>query len=252
MDNVSQLKLNGYTVLKDVFSDSECETFIHSLSKIVKINSKELPFTIGKNSTFTPNFMRHNSELMQLINIKPVDDILNQVIDEDYVLIACNAINRVSSEDNESSLAVGQDWHTDSRYVGGKRMEPGIFFSVLVMLDSFSEENGATSYVPNSHLRTDRPFRDGSYDSFLLEGNVGDVVIFDSGIWHKGGISTTARRWGVFNLYGPWFIKPYFNFPVMMQDKVENLTTKDKKLLHFNCTPPNDETERFTTLVKAT
>ena len=250
MDNVNELKSNGYTIIRDVFSLKECEIFIHHLENIVEKNSSELSYTVGKDSTFTPNFMRHEPELMRLVNIDPVDSILTKVIDEDYVLVACNAINRISSEDNESSIAVGQDWHTDSRYVGGKRMEPGIFFSVLVMLDSFSEQNGATAYVPNSHLRTDRPLRDGDYSSFLMEGSVGDVVIFDSGIWHKGGVSTSARRWGVFNLYGPWFIKPYFNFPLMMTDKVNQLSIKDKKLLHFNSTPPRDETERFNTLIK--
>ena len=76
------------------------------------------------------------------------------------------------------------------------------------------------------------------------------MIIFDSGLWHKGGTSSSKRRWGVFNLYGPWFIKPYFNFPEMMGGKNLSSFPNSAKLLHFNSTPPRDETERFTTLVK--
>ena len=126
------------------------------------------------------------------------------MIDDDYVLVACNAINRSLGEENPNSVNVGQNWHTDSRYVGEENATR--CFSVVVMLDDFTKENGATSYVPNSHLRLDRPDRDGNFSETQITGKAGDVIIFDSGIWHKGGKSTNQKRWGVFNLYGPWLL----------------------------------------------
>tara|TARA_B100000963_G_C22629173_1_gene673973 strand:- start:2227 stop:2982 length:756 start_codon:yes stop_codon:yes gene_type:complete len=248
--HVENLKLEGITKIQKCFSVSECEKFIQSLDEIVIANKKKINYTSGGNSTFTPNFFRHNLDLLKLIDIPIVNDILKDMIDDDYVLVACNAINRSLSEENPNSVNVGQNWHTDSRYIGGKRMQAGVFFSVVVMLDDFTKENGATSYVPNSHLRLDRPDRDGNFSETQITGKAGDVIIFDSGIWHKGGKSTHKRRWGVFNLYGPWFIKPYFNFPNMLGDIKNSISPNTAKLLHFNSIPPNDETERFSTLVK--
>lgn len=248
--HIENLKTDGITKIQECFSSSECEKFIHSLEEIVITNKKIINYTSGENSTFTPNFFRHNLDLLDLVDIRIVNDILKEMIDDDYVLVGCNAINRSRSEENPKAVNVGQNWHTDSRYVGGKRMQQGIFFSVLVMLDDFTKENGATSYVPNSHLRLDRPERNGDFSETQIIGKAGDVVIFDSGIWHKGGNSSNERRWGVFNLYGPWFIKPYFNFPNMLGNDIDRISSNAAKLLHFNSIPPNDETERFSTLIK--
>ena len=249
MDHKSKLKLDGLTILEGAFSSSQCKYFIEKLQKIVEFNRRTISYTQGQNTTFTPNFFRHDLDLLALVNIPAVDEILTDLIDEDYVLVACNAINRTKSEDNKAAIDVGQNWHTDSPYVGGRRMEAGIFYSVLIMLDEFTSENG-TAFIPNSHLRTDRPNRDETYPEIMITGKPGDIVIFDSGLWHKGGVSTEANRWGVFNLYGPWFIKPYFNFPKMFDFDSSNLDPVSARLLHFNSTPPNDETERFATLVK--
>ncbi|MDB3892432.1 phytanoyl-CoA dioxygenase family protein [Alphaproteobacteria bacterium] len=250
MSHVENLRLNGLTKIENCFSHEQCANFVTELEEIVEKNSKSLKYTLGENATFTPNFFRHNLELLALVDIPQVGQIFNEIIDEDHVLVACNAINRCKSQENPDAIEVGQNWHTDSRYIGQKRMQPGVFFSVMVMLDDFTTENGATSYVPNSHLRTDRPKRDGQYEGIEITGHAGDVVIFDSGLWHKGGEASKKRRWSVFNLYGPWFIKPYFNFPLMLEDKVNDISKSSARLLHFNSTPPIDETERFSTLLK--
>jgi hypothetical protein len=47
-----------------------------------------------------------------------MDEILKRVIDEDYVLISANAVNRSVVGDNPR-------WHTDSRVIGGRRLDWG-------------------------------------------------------------------------------------------------------------------------------
>ena len=61
--------------------------------------------------------------------------------------------------------------------------------------------------------------RNFNYKSKFLTGKKGDVVIFDSSLWHKGGMPSNLPRLGIFNLYGPWWIKPYFNFQKMIGKK---------------------------------
>ena len=45
------------------------------------------------------------------------------------------------------------------------------------------------------------------------------MIIFDSGLWHKGGKSTNKSRWTIFNYYGPWWMKPYFSYDKMLGKK---------------------------------
>ena len=73
--HVENLKLEGITKIQKCFSVSECEKFIQSLEEIVIANKKQINYTSGENSTFTPNFFRHNLELLELIDIPIVNDI---------------------------------------------------------------------------------------------------------------------------------------------------------------------------------
>ncbi len=115
------------------------------------------------------------------------------------------------------------------------------------MLDPFTRENGGTHYIPGSHKRRDRPERQGDYAYEVLTGDPGTMVVFDSGLWHRGGPSSGERRWGVFNLYGPWFVKPYFDYPKMLgQQAGKNI----RRILHYTSQPPVDETVRTNTLVR--
>ena len=68
----------------------------------------------------------------------------------------------------------------------------------------------------------------------------------DSNLYHKSGEATNMSRWSVFNLYSPWFVKPYFQFHKFMKNK--KITNHEKKLMHFNSIPPYDQNVRINTL----
>ena len=55
------------------------------------------------------------------------------------------------------------------------------------MLEDFCSDNGATQYVPGSHLTRSVPKRNGTYDFKRIEGRAGSIVIMDSGTWHRSG-----------------------------------------------------------------
>ncbi len=232
-----ELRDQGLAIIPGAYTEELAAFFADHLSEIA-----------GPMAGDTQNvwsFFRHDPKLWALIYHAKLDAILKEMIDEDYVLIAADVINR-QKKGEASNFA--NDWHTDSRYVGGKRLEAGFFYSVMIMLDPFTRENGGTHYIPGSHKRRDRPERHGEYEYEVLTGEPGTMVVFDSGLWHRGGPSSGERRWGVFNLYGPWFVKPYFDYPKMMAGKP---TTKEmRRLLHFTSQPPVDETERTNTLVR--
>ena len=78
----------------------------------------------------------------------------------------------------------------------------------IVPLSSFTIENGATMWVPNSHLSrffpTNERLLKGSFADAddevrvfpckkkILTCDIGDVIIFPANVWHSRGLNTTA------------------------------------------------------------
>lgn len=71
--------------------------------------------------------------------------------------------------------------------------------NIVWMLDDFTEENGATRYVPGSHRFGKLPqeaLSDASadhQDQKLLTGAAGTVVVMNAHLWHGGTANRTAR-----------------------------------------------------------
>ena len=85
-----------------------------------------------------------------------------------------------------------------------------------------------------------------------MQGKQGDIAFFDTALWHKMGDSLNNSRWSIFNMYGPWFMKPYFRYwEIKYGNKLNSKNNVFKKLLHFNSLPPLDHNEGLNTLKKA-
>ena len=112
------------------------------------------------------------------------------------------------------------------------------------------KDNGATCYIPKTHLTTKIPNRHANYKHKVLNLKKGDMMIFDSGLWHKGGPPTQKSRWSIFNYYGPWWMKPYYLFDQMLGTrKINKLNPNIKKMLHCYSTPPKNSSVRISTIV---
>ncbi|NIK57834.1 phytanoyl-CoA dioxygenase family protein [Kribbella shirazensis] len=83
----------------------------------------------------------------------------------------------------------------------GHPVEPGAYevCNSIWLLDDFTPENGATRVVPGSHRRGTMPADEmpdpaaPHPDQRQLTGRAGDVVIFNSHLWHGGTLNRTAK-----------------------------------------------------------
>jgi hypothetical protein len=244
--SVRELQDEGLTILPGVYSKQQCKDYVDRCRGIAERLAKMGKINLESDCHNIWNFFRHDPDFLPLVYNPFMDQIFKKVMDEDYVLIAANIINRQTKGTGQHGA-----WHTDSRYLAGKRLASGFNHGMIIMLEPFTRENAATQYVPRSHLDRSIPDRQGSYPYEHLEGDAGTMVLFDSGLWHRGGPSCEKSRWGVFSMYGPWFMKPYFRFPDMIGEEAgKTLDPELRRLFHFNSTPPLDENERLLTLVK--
>lgn len=248
---IKKIKKDGYVQIPGLLSKSECTLYRNKSKKLIN-KYKKRGKKLSSSAQIINSPFRHDKSFFKLIYNKKIDKILSKLIDQDYVLLNSNIINRKIDIINTQKLkTIGEGWHTDTPTVGKKKLSNGFRFLLTVMLNDFTKENGATYFVPKSHLLEIAPRRDKNYKSKILTGSAGDAVIFDSSLWHKAGKSNSADRFSVFNLYGPWWNKPYFDYEKMLGNKFFKKTSKKiKKLLHFNSRPPKNNDIRSNTVTK--
>jgi ectoine hydroxylase-related dioxygenase (phytanoyl-CoA dioxygenase family) len=75
------------------------------------------------------------------------------------------------------------------------RLIPGYVTNVgaTILLDDFTEENGATYYLPGSHTRPDAPGEEEFFrGARRLVARAGTVFYFNARLWHMGGQNRTG------------------------------------------------------------
>tara|TARA_B110000305_G_C19407624_1_gene623667 strand:- start:242 stop:1015 length:774 start_codon:yes stop_codon:yes gene_type:complete len=246
---IREIKRNGICFLPNQLSSTECSKTIALLEKILKKRIKKNHNIGNIYGRMLISYFHDNPLLLKLINFSDVDLVLKKLIDDHYVLITSNAMDGSYNERYKfSDNPAGMDWHSDSRIVGGNKLDKGFNYLVLVALDNFTVNNGATLYIPKSHLIREPIKRFKTYKKKNILIKKGSVAILDAALYHRRGDISQIRRWSIFSMYGPWFMKPYYNFEKMFGKKFKSIDKKYQKLLHYNSTPPKNHNIRVHTL----
>jgi ectoine hydroxylase-related dioxygenase (phytanoyl-CoA dioxygenase family) len=92
--------------------------------------------------------------------------------------------------------APAQELHVDFARGGNDRavnMWPMVGF--IYMVDAFRPENGATCFVPGSHLWSDASARDQLEEAPHVSacGPPGSVIVFNGSVWHGHGRNSTGE-----------------------------------------------------------
>lgn len=115
-----------------------------------------------------------------------------------------------------------------------------IVMQVSIVLEDMTIDNGCTRVVPGSHLSCDYAKQEAFEVAVPLEAKAGDVLIWDSRIWHGAGENKVGgTRWALIGTYCRWWLKQMFNITgTMPQEIYEQLTDSQKAVLGF-CSMPN-------------
>jgi len=114
-----------------------------------------------------------------------VVDLLQQMLGGPVILNSFGGLNNLNSTN-----AYVRNVHRDVRSWSSESMQMA---QVLVLLDDFTADNGATLFLSGSHLSPDKP-ANAQFDTHASKalGKAGSLYIFDSRIWHAAGINTTS------------------------------------------------------------
>jgi hypothetical protein len=249
---VSTIQEEGFVRIDGVLSRESCDSIRASLDRGLEARIAHDHYWGNIENQVLDNYFVDDPGLVDLIYQPLTDAVMRRLIDDDYVLISPSARNRrVMTKGVPERTTSGMGWHTDSRFIqGGQGLRPSLCYMTILMIDSFGPENGATHIIPGSHKRYSRPEdREADLPFDYMLGDVGSMIIFDTSLWHRVGEAAPESRWGVFNTYGPWFMKPYHRFTELFSsEQAGSMLPIIRQLLHFDSTPPRDHNESMITL----
>jgi hypothetical protein len=128
--------------------------------------------------------------------------------------------------------------HRDLRTFSG---DVNLMAQLLVMLDDFTEENGATYLLSGSQRFRDEPEPDRFFrDAARAVGSAGSIVVFNSNLWHAAGVNRSAapRRALTIAFTRP-FVKQQLDYPrALGYDRAEAFSPALRQLLGYNARVP--------------
>jgi len=213
------------------------------IRKDAYINSKETPnqrvwMLVNKGQVFV--------DLLKKLSVRKIMDIM---LGDEYILSSHGA-NIVRPGNSPMPLHTDQWWmppptRKDRRHLPAgsinrklfdideihrKAISPPVVFNVVWMLDTFTEENGATRLVPGSHLLGKQPVI--GIKSIPAEAQSGTALILDGRTWHGTGanIGKTQRRAILTTFCAPQF-RPQENYTVGIKRHVLKMADNDLRSL---------------------
>ena len=161
--------------------------------------------------------------------VEPIEAVLGE---------GCIAYSYSSSSQPPGAVNFSGRIHVDS-----PRLIPGYLtnFGLILLLDDFTEENGATWYLPGSHRDPEPPSEQDFYATAQrLVGPAGSAWFFDPRLWHAGERNRTDR-WRhslTFNMSRP-YVKQRFDIPRMLRGQdLTGVSARALQKLGFDAQPP--------------
>ena len=116
-----------------------------------------------------------------------------------------------------------------------------LMINMLIMLDAFTPENGATYLLSGSHLVEEKPDETVFFaEAERAIGPAGSILLFNSNLWHAAGRNTSqAPRRALTLTFTPPFFKQQCDYPRLLGYRAgERLPAISRQILGYNARVP--------------
>ena len=229
---LEELSIKGYAVVKDVLSKVETKKLRDKIDEVYEVQKNEIGegnLDLIKERDLVRLPLAYDPFFLEIVSNSLIIKIMKSIFGDYFILNLQNAIiNRPNENHHQHS------WHRDLPYQDFVTTEP-LAINAMYCVDPFNEDTGATTLIPFSHKLTEMPSEEYmNLNKVQAEANEGDVIIFDSMIFHCAGYnsSSTIRR-GVNNMYSIPILKQQFDIPkILKENAVKDNDTK--RMLGFD------------------
>jgi ectoine hydroxylase-related dioxygenase (phytanoyl-CoA dioxygenase family) len=226
----------GWVVVKDAINEKEVAKLNDAL-EIAYLKLREIQ-TRNKMGQVVDGSLHHlillDDIFINFLDNEKIITYVKQFFDGKNFIV--NSYGAVINKKNNTTYT--KNMHKDVRsFLGGKP----IMLNLLVMLDDFTLENGATYLLNGSHKKDGKP--DESYfykNADRALGKIGSFLFFDSNIWHATGENKTesSRRALTITFTLP-FVKQQLDYPrALGYDKTNDLSDNLKQILGYKARVP--------------
>lgn len=235
-----QVRDQGYVIIPDVLSPE----FIHQ-AKIALEKAIHTEIEYHKTMNYNDFGMVLLCSLYDKIFIELFDNpklvsVFNAVLGQGCIVYAYTSSSMPPNKTNYSRRI-----HVDS-----PRIIPNYITNMgaTILLDDFTEENGATYFLPYSQERANAPTEEEFYSKGKrLIAKAGTVWFFNARVWHAGGDNLTQnwRHALTINMCRPW-MKQRIDIPrAMSHIDMSNVSEQAKQKLGFFAQVPANYEEYY-------
>ena len=224
---------DGYLVVPDVLPQAFVERARRELRAAIESDSGRYGPQSARDYAMVMLCSLHGGAFLDLFDIDRLVEPFNAVLGDECIVYAYTSSSMPPNGRNYSVRI-----HTDC-----PRIIPGYVTNVgaTILLDDFTEENGATWFLPGSQWIAKPPSEDEFYGrAKRLVAPAGSVLFFNARIWHAGGDNHTDR-WRhalTINMCRP-YMKQRIDIPRAMKDMdLSNVSDRVKQKLGFFSQPP--------------
>ncbi|MAQ25246.1 MAG: hypothetical protein CMK83_13645 [Pseudomonadales bacterium] len=201
---------------------NELRSHIDELTNWERVN-KEAWFSHGNQRVF--NLIAKDPIFLDLIEHPVANQMVEMVLGLDFLLSSITA--NVALPGNSA-----QQLHADQGYLPEPWMRAEVV-NVIFLLDDFTNENGATQIIQNSHLEgigSDI----SNCETTTVIAPAGSLVCMDGRLWHGTGNNRTktCKRRALFAYFCRPYIRQQENFSRSLSNSIiGELSTRQKTLL---------------------
>jgi ectoine hydroxylase-related dioxygenase (phytanoyl-CoA dioxygenase family) len=237
-------KQQGFVAINSTINKEELDKLRETMLHLIEVEKELINKTDYKDYGFllcAPYYADKHPEILTLLENTEMLDFVESILDKWFTLYLYT--NNCIPPNNGITKAVRI--HVDT-----PRIIPNYDYllATIILLDDFTEENGATWILPNSHLETEQPNEEYFYkNSVQFIAPKGSILYFNPRIWHAAGTNNSDnwRSCLIVAYCKPW-VKQRVDIPRFMSHiNTKEIPERTLQLLGFRAQTPGNFNEFY-------
>lgn len=242
----NEFKEKGYIIIPDAFEKSYMSIISESIDRsyescrAIQVKNGIEAVTDGTVHHLLADEDTIYVDVLERLSLSPIYTFIKKYFEGNFILNSYGGVINLSSK--PSYVA---NIHRDIRFFSG---DFPLMLNLLIMLDDFTLENGATYLLPGSHLKAERPTDDHFYQkSDRAVGKKGDILFFNSNLWHAAGLNKTDKvRRAITITFTKPFIKQQLDYSrAIGYENVEKLRAELQQIVGYYSRIPSNLDEWY-------
>ena len=187
-EHVGAIARDGYTIIRNAIEPSlldELTANLELLERIFEIVASPNLFE-GANTLRVYNLLALSPVWQQVPVHARVLPVVEGVLDAGCLISSLSSIRIMPGES-------AQPIHADDQLMPLLKPHVPTVCNTMWALTDFTDANGATRIIPETHLADNSPNYGEEYPSVPAEMERGSVLVWHGSLWHGGGANTTDR-----------------------------------------------------------